>query len=145
MTTGSTQTGSTNWYSLSGYYQNQAASKTQPAKQNLDKNAFLQLLVTELQHQDPSAPMDNQQFIAQMAQFSSLEQMNNMASGISTMGTNNSLGVSVGLIGKTITALDSDGNPVKGIVTGMTMNNGIAHVLVGQKSIELTNISSVNQ
>lgn len=44
---------------------------------NLDKDAFLQLLVTQLKNQNPLEPMDNTEFIAQMAQFSSLEQAQN--------------------------------------------------------------------
>jgi flagellar basal-body rod modification protein FlgD len=44
---------------------------------NLDKDAFLQLLVTQLKNQNPLEPMDNSEFIAQMAQFSSLEQAQN--------------------------------------------------------------------
>ncbi|MEW6050482.1 MAG: flagellar hook capping FlgD N-terminal domain-containing protein [Candidatus Zixiibacteriota bacterium] len=52
--------------------------------QSLGKDDFLQLLVTKLQNQDPLQPMQDEDFIAQLAQFSSLEQMNNIAEGIST-------------------------------------------------------------
>jgi hypothetical protein len=45
---------------------------------DLDRNAFMMLLVTQLQHQDPLSPMENTDFIAQLAQFSSLEQMQQM-------------------------------------------------------------------
>ncbi|HAR64518.1 MAG: hypothetical protein DKM50_10075 [Candidatus Margulisiibacteriota bacterium] len=48
-------------------------------KDSLGKDDFLQLLVTQLRYQDPSAPMDNQQMIAQLSQFTSLEQMKNVA------------------------------------------------------------------
>ncbi|MTI57300.1 flagellar hook capping FlgD N-terminal domain-containing protein [Geosporobacter ferrireducens] len=47
-------------------------------KQELDKDAFLQLLVTQLRYQDPLNPMDDKEFVAQMAQFSALEQMQNL-------------------------------------------------------------------
>ncbi|MDR0273573.1 MAG: hypothetical protein LBI27_09690, partial [Clostridiales bacterium] len=50
------------------------AASTREPRQELDKNAFLQLLITQLQYQDPLNPMDDRDFIAQMAQFSALEQ-----------------------------------------------------------------------
>ena len=51
-------------------------------KKDLDKLDFLNLLVTQLQHQDPLDPMDDKEFVAQLAQFSSLEQLTNISSGI---------------------------------------------------------------
>ncbi|MBU8907008.1 flagellar hook assembly protein FlgD [Desertibacillus haloalkaliphilus] len=48
----------------------------------LGKDDFLKILITQLQNQDPSNPMDDREFIAQMAQFSSLEQMTNMNEAI---------------------------------------------------------------
>jgi len=53
----------------------------------MDKNDFLNLLVTQLRYQDPMAPSDNQQMAAQMAQFTSLEQTQNMAQSLEGMGT----------------------------------------------------------
>ena len=51
----------------------------------LGRDAFLQLLVTQLQHQDPTQPQDDGQFIAQLAQFSSLEQLTNIDSTLKGM------------------------------------------------------------
>ncbi len=55
-----------------------STSYTSAASSELDKDAFLSLLVAQMQNQDPLEPMDNTEYISQLAQFSSLEQMNNM-------------------------------------------------------------------
>jgi flagellar basal-body rod modification protein FlgD len=63
---------------------NPSASTSGPTKVNdgLGENAFLQLLVTQLQHQDPMQPQDDSQFLAQLAQFSSLEQLTQISNSI---------------------------------------------------------------
>jgi flagellar basal-body rod modification protein FlgD len=57
-------------------------SETTQKPGGLGKDAFLQLLVTQLQHQDPTKPQDETQFIAQLATFSSLEQLTQIADGV---------------------------------------------------------------
>ena len=64
------------------YLQNAPKQVKETGNSNLGKDAFLQLMIAQLQHQDPTAPMDNSEFIAQMAQFTTLEQMQNMTSSI---------------------------------------------------------------
>ncbi len=75
---------------------------------DLDKDAFFKLLTTQLSYQDPLEPMDNTEFVSQMAQFSSLEQMENMNSTMSAFLKNQSLAESAGLIGKTVETVDSE-------------------------------------
>lgn len=98
------------------------SSSSSTASSALDKDDFLQLLVTQLQHQDPLNPLDDKEFIAQLAQFSSLEQMNNVASGITaindtlakqdTLSAANYIGKSVVADGNTISKIDSGITPV---------------------------------
>lgn len=52
----------------------------------LGRDAFLQLLITQLQHQDPSKPVDDANFIAQLAQFSSLEKLSEIADAVKPLG-----------------------------------------------------------
>ena len=58
---------------------------TQSANNKIGKDAFLKLLVTQLQHQDPTKPMDDTAFLAQLAQFSSLEQLTEIAESTSAL------------------------------------------------------------
>ncbi len=67
------------WYDISNKKSNSSnETESQNNTGTLDKDAFLELLVTQLQNQDPLNPMEDKEFIAQMAQFSSLEQIQNL-------------------------------------------------------------------
>lgn len=67
------------------YLSNYKAPVKETGNSMLGKDAFLKLLITQLQNQDPTNPMDDREFIAQMAQFSSLEQMQNMTKAMESL------------------------------------------------------------
>lgn len=129
-------------YDRAKYEASQSAQAVQK-KDSLGKDAFLQLLVTQLRHQDPLSPDDNTQYIAQLAQFSSLEQMTQMVKGfesVSKLVSNIDSSVLVGslsnMIGKNIQwthvtkTKDAEGNPTTksetfaGNVRGVKVSNG---------------------
>src|SRR6476646_2000288 len=84
---------------------------------DLGKDDFMKLLLAQLKQQDPLKPMDDQQFIAQTAQFNSLEQMQTLNKTLTAVLDSQQLTEASGLIGKTVAAVDGNGKPVTGAVT----------------------------
>ncbi len=113
-----------------------------PSKQ-LGKDDFLKLLVAQLQHQDPGNPMDSSQFMGQLAQFSSLEQMTNVASSIDKLTAATSVAQSVGLIGHDLIFDRADGTVGRGVADGILMQNGQVTVDVAGESISPDAITAV--
>ena len=100
----------------------------------LGKDDFLKLLVGQLQHQDPMEPSNDTEFIGQMAQFSALEQESNTAESTSQMADQLGRSGALGLIGKTVTYADADGNPQTGTVQQVDIGtDGNATLTVGGK------------
>lgn len=81
----------------------------------------MKILLTQLQYQDPLKPMDNQQFMAQMAQFTSLEQTQQMNDKLSTLISNQASLQSVGLIGRTVDFSAASGATLTGQVTAISL------------------------
>lgn len=112
----------------------------------LGKNEFLKILVAQISNQDPLEPVGNTEFIAQMAQFSSLEQMMNIAEGMNKLA--GSLGLYSSMIGKQIgwqTVTDDGTVEVKtGIVDSIVVRDGRLHAVSGNETIPIEDIISVS-
>jgi flagellar basal-body rod modification protein FlgD len=89
------------------------------AKKALGQNDFLRLLATQFQQQDPMKPMEDSAFIAQMAQFTALEQSNSLVSQVSGLRADQNLLTANGYLGRSVTVEDGDGNSVTGLVTAV--------------------------
>src|SRR5512147_2146588 len=79
---------------------NKTINEGRVKKRELDKDDFLKILITQLSHQDPTKPLEDKEFIAQMAQFSTLEQMTNMNTGITEMAKTLARNNIFGILGK---------------------------------------------
>lgn len=109
---------------------------------SLGKDQFLKILITQLQNQDPMQPMEDKEFIAQMAQFSSVEQLMNISTQLTALNQN--LGSVSGLIGKEVSWLDSSTSEVKsGTVDSIVVASGAQYAMVGKEKIALTDITSI--
>ncbi|MEW5813897.1 MAG: flagellar hook assembly protein FlgD [Spirochaetota bacterium] len=78
------------------------------AQESLGKDDFLKILITQLTHQDPTAPMEDKDFVAQMAQFSSLEQIANMSREFSRLANVVSVSRAISLLGKNVEIVDGN-------------------------------------
>ncbi len=111
------------------------------ANQNLGKDDFLKLLLTQLTHQDPSAPMEDKEFIAQMAQFSSLEQMTNMAADFAKMARMLKVTEASGALGRAV-EINLDDYSVQGIVQAVTREEA-PQILVNGRFYDWERVSTV--
>lgn len=107
----------------------------------LGKNEFLQLLVTQMQYQDPLEPMDNTEYISQLAQFSALEAMQNVSQVLSNQNA-------LGLVGKNVIMAvgSSEGNTsaeVAGKVDYVQMIDGKAYLFIEDKKYSIDDLEYV--
>ena len=113
-----------------------ATAGTTKDKSSLGKDDFLQLLITQMRYQDPMKPMEDKEFIAQMAQFSALEQMQNLNASMATTQA-------AAMIGKTITWDDEKGDLQTGKVTSVKVVSGQPKVMIGDAEVALEKILSI--
>lgn len=110
-------------------------------QRDLGKDDFLKLLITQLSNQDPTSPMENTEFIAQMAQFSSLEQMTNMNQEFAKMNSMLVSSQAVGTIGKTVDITLGD-TKTTGVVEAVTYGAN-PQVRVNNMYYDMKQISAV--
>jgi flagellar basal-body rod modification protein FlgD len=112
-------------------------------KAELDKEAFLQLLVTQLRNQDPSAPMDSNALMAQTTQMATVEQMTELAT---TQRESFGLQMRVSaaaFIGQTASYADAAGVTQTGEVTSVSFAGSVPTVHIGDADIALGSISAL--
>ncbi len=94
---------------------NKALNEGKPAQTTLGQDDFLKILITQLQHQDPTSPMEDKDFIAQMAQFSSLEQIRNMSQNFQKLSGLLASSEAAQMLGRSVEVRDGE-NLVRGVV-----------------------------
>ncbi len=130
------------------YHQSNAAGSRNDSGSNsgiLDKDDFLKILMVQLRHQDPLEPLQDREFIAQMAQFSTLEQITNVASELSLM--RHAMGISSDLIGKEVEwhEYDSTGESIyrTGVVESIRFMSGEQYAEIEGNLISLDQITQI--
>jgi len=122
-------------------YNKSLASNGRVPTQELGKDDFLKLLLAQLQNQDPTSPMENTEFVAQMAQFSSLEQMTNMSQGFTKMANLMTSSQAINTIGRTV-EINLGDTTTKGVVQAVTSGE-VPQVMVNGMYYDMNKINAV--
>lgn len=125
-----------------------------------DSNMFLTLMLQQLQNQDPTEPTSNTEWLSQLAQYSSLEQMTKMNEGLANCGSyissmyqdmtaNSEINQTLSLIGKEVTLIDPEDKTGKTKITGVvkeaSFEDGAGKVKVGDNYYSIANIITVKE
>jgi len=120
---------------------NMSVNPTRQPQQGLGRDDFLKILITQLSFQDPTSPMEDKQFIAQMAQFSTLEQMTAMAKDFSMLTAMLMGNEASSALGKNVEIWEGE-RVIQGAVQAVTRGE-IPQVLVNGSFYNWENVSKV--
>jgi flagellar basal-body rod modification protein FlgD len=108
----------------------------------INEQDFIQLFVSELQYQDPMEPLDNSQFLTQLAQFVGIEQQSEEVTGINNLATLDSSDQTVALLSHTVQVSNADGSTTTGEVTGIQYSsNGVQLTVTPSSGSVMTNVN----
>lgn len=134
----------TNSLNVNGVASNVNSDGTAMANNSLtDKNQFLLLLINELKNQDPTAPTDEKQTLSQLAQFSQLEQIQNLNTTLTANSGFTSVAQSATLIGKTVSTATATGAGISGVVSSVSLSSGKTYLQVGGQSIDASTVTGI--
>ena len=118
---------------------NTSTSTSKSGTSGLGETDFLNLLISQLKNQDPLNPISNTDFISQMANFSSLQQMTSVNTNLTSLLQQQNIANSTAMIGKQVTT--SDGK--SGTVSQVSMDSGQVSIYVGTNKYLLSDITNI--
>jgi flagellar basal-body rod modification protein FlgD len=110
---------------------------------NININQFLQMMIAELQNQDPMNPESNSQIMQELGQMQQITSSNNLNTTLNSVALGQAIGNGTSLIGKTIDGIDDNGNPAAGVVTKVSIINNTPKLTVGTQTVSLSNVADV--
>lgn len=110
----------------------------------LGKDAFMKMLLVQIKNQNPLEPMGNTEFIAQLAQFSSLEALQNLQTTMKEQALASNLSAGAALIGREIKIFGPGGEDLFGTVDGIEQLDGKVFLRVGETLVKMSEVLEVN-
>ena len=123
---------------------NKRIGKSGGAKTELDQDAFFKLLTTQLSHQDPMNPMEDKEFVSQLAQFSSLNYMQNMSREMHNFIRSSESSLAFNLLGNHVEAVDFiTQQPISGEVSSVFFEGGKTFLRIDDKTVSVDDVNAV--
>jgi flagellar basal-body rod modification protein FlgD len=132
-----------------GSTSNSSSSSSSPSNgltnglNNVNINQFLQMMIAELQNQDPMNPESNSQIMQELGQMQQITASNNLNTTLSSVALGQAIGNATSLIGKKIDGIDDSGNPANGVVQKVSIVNNTPKLYVGTQTVSLSNVADV--
>jgi len=112
--------------------------------QSISVNEFTQMLVTELQNQDPTQPMSNTDLMNQVSQIQAIDSNQQLTATLQSVALGQNIASAGNLIGRSVTGLSANGSQVNGTVSSVSISNGSAVLNVGNSTIPLNNVTQIS-
>jgi flagellar basal-body rod modification protein FlgD len=119
------------------------SSSSSNSFQSLTAQDFLNMMVAELQNQDPTNPTDSSQILQEVSQIDAIQSNTQLTTTLQGVQLGQSIATASALIGMSVAGTDANGNAVSGTVTSASINNGAAQLQIGNSSIPLSNVTQV--
>ena len=126
------------------------SSSTQSTPANplsqLNTNDFINMMMTQLEHQDPLNPTSSDQLMSQMSEIGQLQSTSQLQTTLTGLATQTQIGAASSLMGKQVTGLDVNSNPITGLVsTVQVTSTGVNLQLQDGSTLALSNVSSISE
>ncbi len=129
---------------ISGFTPTTPSGSSSSNLKGLGASDFLNLMITQLQQQDPMNPTDSNQLLTQMSQISNLQSNTTMADSLKSLTLQQSIGAAGNLIGKSVEGIDANGDKLKGIVTSVRVENSTVYLETDSgKTLPMKNLTNV--
>lgn len=128
----------------SGTSSTNTGSTSSSSSLNLNSTDFMNMMIKQLENQDPLNPTNSDQLMSQMSAIGQMQSSTTLDSTLSTLGTQTQIGSASSLMGKQVQGIDSNNNSVSGVVTAVQVaSSGVSLQLDSGDMVSLSNISSI--
>jgi len=111
----------------------------------LTADDFMQMLITQLQNQDPTEPLGNEELLNQLSTMRNLQSDIELTETLEAITSNQQLATASTFLGKTVTGTTRQNNDVIGVVERAFLRDGVAHVSIGDAEVPLSNVTTVSE